>query len=175
MSKKEVQNKKEKDRPFLQHLWGPIVVGTTVLVGQFFINPLIAHKEFQRSQLLQTRQAAYLDGINLVDKFYMSLPWKIDNGKSMNGQPGPRPSRDEINQCLAQILLVEESPAISEAFLRCFGHGSEKGFSIAFRDNLVNQMRQELYSIKVITLKESPLFFNLDMVDTGPITANTNR
>ena len=175
-----MSNQKEYDRPYLQHLIGPtatgILVGIIVLVGQFFINPVIAHKEAQRAELQRAKQEVYLAAVDLVDRFYLSLPWKTTDGQAMNLQLGLRPSREEINQCYAKLILVEDDNSVSDAFLSCFGHGSVQGFSVAFRDAMVNQMRRDLYATNPITTKESPFFFTLDnLVDTGPIGTSTNR
>jgi len=168
------------DRPYLQHLVGPtvtgVVVGIIVLVGQFVTNPIIAHKETQRAELQRAKQEMYLAAVELVNKFYLSIPWKTTDGQATNRQLGIRPTREEINQCLAKLMLVEDDDDVSETFLRCFGLSSERGYSVAFRDAMINQMRRDLYATKPITFKESPFVFSLDdIVDTGPIEASTNR
>jgi|GEM_PF-2423115 len=165
-----------KERPFLQHLIGPAIVGIIVLIGQYFINPVIADKEAKSDELQRSKQEVYLAAVDLVDRFYLSLPWKTTDGQAMNPKLGLRPEREEINQCFAKIILVENDNVVSDAFLRCLGHSSERGFSVAFRDALINAMRHDLYATKPIALKESPLFFTLDnLIDTGPISALTNR
>lgn len=166
----------KKDFPFLEHLIGPTIVGIVVLIGQFFLNPIIAHKEAQRTELIRMKQEAYLVAIDLVDKFYLSLPWKAADGQPRNQQLGIRPTREEINQCLAKIVLVEDTPTVSRTFLQCFGYGAVSGFSVAFKHTMVNEMRRDLYATKSIDIKDAPFIFTLDnLTDISPITLSTNK
>jgi hypothetical protein len=165
-----LMNNKKEGRPYLQHIIGPIVVGIVVLIGQFIINPIIAHKEAQRSELLKAKQEAYLEAVDLVDKFYVSLSWKNSGGQPTNGKIGPKPTREEFNQCLARLLLVEDNVAISDQFIQCFG-GSNQIVSPVFRTDLINLMRKDLFeSEKLESKSPSPFYFTFDYTDdTGPV------
>ncbi len=162
----------EKNRPILEHLIGPAVVGLVVLVGQFFLHPLTAAIEARQSDLLERKQTTYLEALDLVDKFYGSLSWKDQAGNPMNSNRGPKPTREDVNHCLSRLLLVQDDDAIAQKFLQCFGHGEKSQVSPIFKNELVNLMRKDLFRTKAAT-SPMPFYFTLDNTDdTGPYTAN---
>lgn len=135
----------------LKDFVSPIIVGIFVLLGQFFIQPIIAERSLSKQELWKSKYDTYLIAIKLVDREFVNMRWpksaELPDGYEPDGDLGAA-SREEINNVYAKLCLLSNDSNIPKRFMKCFGF-YEKEISIGYRPELIAAFRNDLGSSRI--------------------------
>jgi len=104
------------------NLFGPVVVGLVVLVGQALIAPMVAERVRTAESLLDRRYTAYNDAVNLLQRRLASVPVSIGNipqGQKYVPADGS-PTQLEANVVYTLLSIYGTSASVANKFKEVF-------------------------------------------------------
>lgn len=102
---------------WLEHLFGPLIVGIVVLAGQWFIAPIVAKGVKTQESILEQRYKAYENAVNILQRHLASV--KIAGDKVpqwYTPTEGARPSQVETNVAYTLLAIYEKNGTASRQF-----------------------------------------------------------
>jgi len=100
-------------KKLLESLIVPVVVAIIMLIGQFFLHPIIQEKITSKSELWLEKKEAFTDAINIVAKQFNSDLVETDKHIPTKDKP----TLEEINNILSQLYMFSENDEIPKKFI----------------------------------------------------------
>lgn len=152
---------------WVQYLLSPVIVGCIMLLGQSWLQPIIAEKTRAKTERWEAKREVFINTIALVDKEFgaTSFTIGIDVPKVKVKLSSP-PSANEKNRCYRELLLYTKGREIIYAFIGCLG--AREGQEMIWHKEkirMIQLMRREL-GFDEINLREVDVRFFMEKVDT---------
>lgn len=100
-------------------LVGPLIVGVIVLVGQIFVNPMVARGVKREESILEQRYKACENAVNILHRCLAFVEW---TGKDVPEWYRPpektRPTQVETNTVYTLLAIYGKNDAIADQFYK---------------------------------------------------------
>ena len=138
------QNKAKSPQPegWAKVLFGPLIVGVVVLIGQILVNPEVAKRVRIQESITQKRYEVCENAVNLLQRRLASV--------QMTGRPIPEwyvppeknpPTQVEMNVTYTLLTIYGKSDELAKQFYAATGPGKTKPSDIV---KFVSAVRKEL-------------------------------
>ncbi len=116
-----------------------------VLVGQFFLQPLIAQKTLAREELWRSKLNAYVEAIEIVNQKFLSATWSGPDFSGKSYTTGEPPTSEKVNNAYAKLALLSDDPSVPHAYLACIeAYPSERPVGLNHRTKFITLCRKDL-------------------------------
>ncbi|TKJ37096.1 MAG: hypothetical protein CEE38_09355 [Planctomycetes bacterium B3_Pla] len=124
------ENKPESSwlRKAFWNLIGPIIVGLMAMLGQLYVNPIVAKRVKTQESIAEKRYEVCENAIGLLQKSLASSPWNRAGLPEGYTPPEKPPTQLELNLTYSLLATYGTSGGIADEFLYAFGfQKDEKG------------------------------------------------
>lgn len=136
-----------------EHLLAPLIIGFFVLLGQFFLQPIIQERVASTTDLWTQKREVYVDASALVDKKFDSL--NFPNAPAI----GPAPTDPEINEIYRKLLLVADDVEIIVMFGEFMTFREDNYHSAGNRARFLFLMRSDLNKSSTALMPDTIPYF----------------
>jgi hypothetical protein len=105
-----------KDSNWLKNLLGAVIVGLIVLIGQIFVNPIIARGVKIQESILEQRYAACDKAINILQRRFASAALTGPNAPANYKPSESSPTQLEINVVYTLLSLYCTNSSVASKF-----------------------------------------------------------
>lgn len=131
-----------KDSGWLRALFGPVIVGLVILLGQSYVQPMVAGKVKKEESIMEQRHKACENAVDILQRHLASA--------KITGRPVPKwykpplktpPTQLEINVTYTLLTIYSKSPTIAQEFFTATGPNKTNPADIV---KFVSAVRKEL-------------------------------
>ncbi|MBN1506119.1 MAG: hypothetical protein JW955_04695 [Sedimentisphaerales bacterium] len=101
---------------WIKDLFGPLIVGVVVLVGQIFVNPMVAERVRRKEAILENKHAACNEAIRILQKRLASVSLYGGTVPASYAPPEDSPSQLDINVTYSRLVLYCNEGAVANTF-----------------------------------------------------------
>lgn len=135
-----------------------IVVGLFMLMAQLWTLPRLERNKLIKQERWKAKKDAFAVAIKLIDRHFSATSWLGPQVPKDFIPSKDKPTSNEINNALAQLLLISDNNGIPKRFIKFFAKGNVS--SPGSRGEFILLLREELFETKSdLKPEEVPYFF----------------